>query len=147
MKLYCTGKFLHWLLKLKHLKVTFNKFTNNLEDRGWIDYFSHFCFDFSKASTVSSPISISNLNFYEAFSTFWKILTISLMTTLPHLQSLMPGNCLFKFLLLGLIFFAFLFHLYFFYLFVLCFYYYSLLFIIPFFTSLKFNQMFKTGNF
>ena len=49
-------------------------------------------------------ISTDILNFYEVFYIL-KILTISLMTYLPHLQSLMPGNCLLNFLLLCLILF------------------------------------------
>ena len=36
---------------------------------------------------------------FTKLSTFWKILTISLMTSLSHLQFLRPGNCLFDFFL------------------------------------------------
>ena len=74
--------------------------------------------DFIKACIVSSPISTSHLNFMK-LSTFWKILTISLMTSLLHLQSLTPGNYLFKFFLLFLFFSIYSFIYIFIYLFML----------------------------
>ena len=94
----------------------------------------NYYFDFIKACIVSSPISTSHLSFYEV-STFWKMLSISLMTYLCtfylwrlEIACLNLSYCFYSFIHLS-------FYLYF-YLFILCFY--SLLFFL-FFHSFFFH--------
>ena len=74
---------------------------------------------------MSSPFSTSHLTFYETFYIL-KNCNNLVNDSLSQLQSPTPGNCLFKFLLLCLIFYDFLFFICnFICLFVLCFIYLS----------------------
>ena len=69
-------------------------------------YCNHY-FDFTKACIMSSPISNSHLNFYEAFFSLKNSNNLVNVTSLLHLLSLMPWNCLFKFFLLFSLFYQF----------------------------------------